>query len=75
MISARWSTDTERSPDDSASVSSNHNVVPASATLLIVRTTQQVGPNSWVWSVDVWRLNLVNSAQDGAEKAPVAKKT
>jgi hypothetical protein len=43
--------------------------------VLIIRTTQQVGPNSWVWSVDVWRLNLVNATQDGAEKPPLAKKT
>jgi len=75
VVPASLNTGGERSPDDTASVRSNHNVVRASETLLIIRTTQQVGPNSWVWSVDVWRLNLVNSGQDRAEKVPVAKKT
>jgi len=74
VVPASFHTNAERSRADTASVGTNHNVVPASATLLIIRTTQQVGPNSWVWSVDVWRLNLV-SAQDRAEKAPAAKKT
>jgi hypothetical protein len=44
-------------------------------TLLIIRMAQQVGPNSWVWSVAVWRLDVVNSAQDRIEKAPAVKKT
>ena len=61
VIAARWSTDGERT---------NQNVMPA---LLVIRTTQQVGPNTWMWSVDVWRVNVVNSARD--EARPVAKKT
>ncbi len=46
-----------------------------SETLLIIRTTQQVGPNAWVWSVGVWRVTLLNSSQDATAKAPAAKKT
>jgi Zn-dependent protease with chaperone function len=75
VIAARMSTATERSPDDTVTAGTNQRVAPASEMLLIIRTTQQIGPNSWVWSVDVWRLDLVNSTQDGAKKAPLGKKT
>jgi beta-lactamase regulating signal transducer with metallopeptidase domain len=75
VMAASLSTDTERSPSDTVTEGSNQSVVPVSEMVLIIRTTQQVGPNSWVWSVDVWRLNLVNATQDGAEKPPLAKKT
>jgi hypothetical protein len=60
---------------DAASVEASPSPAPASETLLIIRTTQQIGPNSWVWSVAVWRLNVVNSNRDGAEKVPATKKT
>ncbi|HWY21184.1 MAG TPA: M56 family metallopeptidase [Candidatus Acidoferrum sp.] len=73
VIAARWSP--ERSPVNAETIGTDNSVVPVSETLLIIRTLQRIGPNSWVWSVDVWRLNLVNSAQDGAEKVPLAKKT
>jgi len=71
MIPAHLSIDTERSTVDGRT---NQSSVPASETLLIIRTTRQVGPNSWVWSVAVWRLNSTNSLQDGTEKTPLAKK-
>jgi beta-lactamase regulating signal transducer with metallopeptidase domain len=38
----------------------NHHFVPMSETVLLIRTTQRVGQNSWVWSVSVWRLDWVN---------------
>jgi hypothetical protein len=57
---------------ETVNTGTKQSAVPASETLLIIRTTQQVGPNSWVWSVGVWRVNLV---QDRPEPAPVAKKT
>ena len=44
-------------------------------TLLVVRTAQQTGPDSWTWSVSVWRVVWKNPAQDAGEKAPVAHKT
>jgi beta-lactamase regulating signal transducer with metallopeptidase domain len=44
-------------------------------TLLLIRTAQQTGPDSWTWSVSVWRVIWTNPAQSGAEKAPVAHKT
>jgi beta-lactamase regulating signal transducer with metallopeptidase domain len=47
----------------------------ASEAVLIIQTAQRVGPNSWVWSVDVWRVNLVNATHDEAGKMPLAKKT
>jgi len=48
---------------------------PPSETFLLIRTAQQTGPNSWTWSVSVWRVTWKNSTQDGTEKAPVAHKT
>jgi beta-lactamase regulating signal transducer with metallopeptidase domain len=75
VMAARLSTDTGRSPAHTVTAGTNQSTVPASEMLLIIRTTQQVGSNSWIWSVDVWRLNLVNATQDGTGKAPLAKKT
>ena len=43
--------------------------------VFVIRTTQQIGPNSWVWSVTVWRVDWASPAQGGAGKAPVASKT
>jgi hypothetical protein len=63
------------SPVEIVTVRSNQSDASASETLLIIRTTQQVGPNAWVWSVGVWRVTLLNPAQDAAPKAPAAKKT
>jgi len=41
----------------------------------VIRTTEQIGPNSWVWSVTVWRVDWASPAQEGAGKVPVANKT
>jgi beta-lactamase regulating signal transducer with metallopeptidase domain len=48
--------------------------VPSEA-VFVIRTTQQIGPNSWVWSVTVWRVDWASPAQEGAGKVPVANKT
>lgn len=49
-------------------------VMPAE-TLLLVRTTRQTGPDSWTWTVSVWRVIWTNPDQERAEKTPVAHKT
>jgi hypothetical protein len=72
MSAARLSANSKPSLVETVNTGTKQSAVPASETLLIIRTTQQVGPNSWVWSVGVWRVNLV---QDRPEPAPVAKKT
>jgi beta-lactamase regulating signal transducer with metallopeptidase domain len=46
--------------------------VPAEA-VFVIRTTEQVGPNEWMWSVTVWRVNLVTPSESA--KAPVASRT
>jgi beta-lactamase regulating signal transducer with metallopeptidase domain len=48
--------------------------VPREA-VFVIRTTEQIGPNSWVWSVTVWRVDWASPAQEGAGKVPVANKT
>jgi beta-lactamase regulating signal transducer with metallopeptidase domain len=72
VIPGRLSGNSEPSLVETVNAGTKPSAVPASETLLIIRTTQQVGPNSWVWSVGVWRVNLV---QDRPEPGPVAKKT
>lgn len=75
-IEARWSTDNQRGQAETlTTVGSNQGALPESQALLIVRTVQQVGPNSWVWSVGVWRVTVVNTVQHQAERATVASKT
>jgi len=74
MIATRWSADT-RQPVDSMTVDANQSLRPASQTLLIIQTTERVGPNSWVWSVGVWKVTLLSAPPDGAGRVPVAKKT
>jgi hypothetical protein len=44
-------------------------------TLVMIRTTEQTGPNSWTWSVYVWRVVWTNAVQNKIEKAPIAHKT
>jgi hypothetical protein len=76
---ARRDAGIESSPVELTAVSATQRDLSPSETVLIIRTTQQVGPNAWVWSVDVWRVTLLNAAQDrtenGATKAPAPKKT
>jgi beta-lactamase regulating signal transducer with metallopeptidase domain len=74
VLAVRFSTETEGSAD-SARVRADQSIEPISQTLLIIRTAQQIGPNSWVLSVGVWRVNLVNSLPEIAGKSQTAKKT
>lgn len=71
---AAYATDAGSSPLDVVNAGANQTVVPGEA-LLVVRTTQRVGRNSWVWSVSMWRVTWVNLEQDDAPKAAAAKKT
>jgi len=45
--------------------------------VLLIRTSQRIGPNSWVWSVSVWRVTLVNATHPASEAGTgsVAHKT
>jgi beta-lactamase regulating signal transducer with metallopeptidase domain len=74
VIAARWSEHTEQ-PVHSMTVETNQSLRPVSETLLIIQTTERVGPNSWVWSVGVWKVTLLNAPSDGAGRVPVQKKT
>jgi hypothetical protein len=66
--------DNGSSPVDILTVGANEMVVPGEA-LLVVRTTQRVGPNAWVSSVSMWRVTWVNIEQDEKGTAPIPKKT
>jgi beta-lactamase regulating signal transducer with metallopeptidase domain len=70
VVAARWSADADPSLVDIVMADANETIVPGE-TLLVVRTTQ-VAPNSWVWSVSVWRITLV---QHPVDTEPVANKT
>ncbi|MFZ0805151.1 MAG: M56 family metallopeptidase [Candidatus Sulfotelmatobacter sp.] len=67
VIDARFNADSK--------VTNRSDAMQTSEAVLIIQTAQRVGPNSWVWSVDVWRVNLVDATQHEARKAPLAKKT
>jgi beta-lactamase regulating signal transducer with metallopeptidase domain len=74
VVAARWSADADLSPDNIVNDAAHKTIVPGE-TLLVVRTTRRVGPDSWVWSVCVWRVTWVNRAQNQVERRSVAKKT
>jgi len=71
VVAARWSADTDPSLVDLVTGGANVTIAPGE-TWLVVRTTQRVAPNSWVWSVSVWRIRLV---RDEADKGVQSKKT
>ncbi len=75
MIAARLIHDEETNPVSAINVTMKQSDISASETLLIIRTTQQVGPNSWVWSVGVWRVNVLTPAADKSGAVPLAKRT
>jgi beta-lactamase regulating signal transducer with metallopeptidase domain len=52
----------------------NQTVVPTE-TLLLIRTAQRTGPDSWTCTVWVWRVIWTNPDQERAERAPVPHKT
>lgn len=63
-----------------ASAPVNQAAIPASETLLMIRTTERVGQNLWVSSVYLYRLDWVIPTQtkhagDRTEARPIAKKT
>jgi len=78
VVAARWSIDVDHNAVDTgveSGVGSNDETIAPVETLLVVRTTQRVGQDSWVWSVCVWRITWANPAQDAAGRGPIAKRT
>ncbi|MFZ0761442.1 MAG: M56 family metallopeptidase [Candidatus Sulfotelmatobacter sp.] len=75
MVEAGWNAKTGHTSVDVETAAASRLVVPVPETLLLIRTTQRVGPNLWVWSVSIWRVTWANPAQLGLETAPSAKKT
>ena len=74
-IAARWDSKSEPNLVDTMIAGTNQIVPSVSETLLIIQTTRRVGPNSWAWSVGVWRVTLVNATREGAGRGPVAGRT
>jgi len=70
-VMPRWVAVSGTTPVEIVVVRTREAVEPGE-TLLIVRTTQRVGQNSWSWSVGLWRITSVPS---GTASEPVAKKT
>jgi Zn-dependent protease with chaperone function len=60
-------------PGEVKTAATSPSVAPE--TLLLIRTTERVGPNSWVWSVTVWRVTWRNPAQEAVETGFNPKKT
>ncbi len=74
-VATRWNTVSKRNPVYMVPAGTNQNAVREPETLLLIQTTQRVGPNSWVWNVYVWRVTLLNAVQEGADKGSVANRT
>ena len=74
VVATRSSAEIGRS-FDLATVEAKQMVVPESQTILLIQTTERVGPNSWVWSVYVWRVRWGNPVPDGAHRGPAANRT
>jgi beta-lactamase regulating signal transducer with metallopeptidase domain len=74
MVSAHLDSNTMPSGVSVVKTAASDATVPREA-VFVIRTTQQIGPNSWVWSVTVWRVDWVSPAQEGAGKVPVTSKT
>lgn len=74
VVSTRLDANAKPSGVDVVQTSASEVAVPREA-VFVIRTTQQIGPNSWVWSVTVWRVDWASPAQEGAGKVPVASKT
>jgi len=55
-----------------ASASADHETVPQFRTLIFIEATQYRNSDSTLWSVQVWRVMLVNSVRDRLAGAPVA---
>jgi hypothetical protein len=62
-------------PVRAVSAAASAGTMQPSETFLLIRTTERTGPDSWRWSVYVYRLLWTNPAQEEAEKAPVTHKT
>jgi hypothetical protein len=53
----------------------SEDTMPPLETILLIRTTERTGPDSWRWSVYMYRLVWMNPVQEGSEKAPMPHKT
>jgi hypothetical protein len=65
----------QNAPVRAVSASASTSTMQPSETILLIQTAQHTGPDSWRWSIYVYRLVWMNPAQEEAEKAPVAHKT
>ncbi len=74
VVSARLDANAKPSGVNVVKTSASDAAVPREA-LFVIRTAQQIGPNSWVWSVTVWDVKWASPAQEGIGKVPVANKT
>jgi beta-lactamase regulating signal transducer with metallopeptidase domain len=74
IVPARMDADAKPNGIEVVKASPREAAVPREA-VFVIRTTEQIGPNSWVWSVTVWRVDWASPAQESVGKVPVANKT
>jgi Zn-dependent protease with chaperone function len=77
VVSAKWNTKTSRVsvPPASTNAAVRQTAAPMPETLLLIRTTERVGPDSWRWSVTVWRVTWTNPTTEMIETSFNPKKT
>lgn len=49
-------------------VNADEMAIPATQAILVIRTANQVGPNTWRWSIAVWQVSI---APDRSQRVPV----
>ena len=59
MARAESGSETLAIPAEVVPVNAEEMAIPATQAILVIRTANQIGPNSWQWTVAVWRVSLV----------------
>jgi hypothetical protein len=67
----RWSMEASRAHVAEVSAREEQYAPPGSQMLIFVQTTESVGPNAWVWRIQVWRVTMINPAPDQAVRGVV----
>ncbi|MGD0568740.1 MAG: M56 family metallopeptidase [Candidatus Sulfotelmatobacter sp.] len=75
VVSAKWITKSGPASANVSAAAVRQTAAQMPQTLLLIRTTERVGPDSWVWSVTVWRVTWTNPAQKAVETGFNPKKT
>ncbi|MGD1215142.1 MAG: M56 family metallopeptidase [Terriglobales bacterium] len=72
VVAARLNATPPRDRVVEASASADQEIVPQFRTLVFIEARQYVTSDSWVWSVQVWRVTVVSPVRERLAGVPVA---